>query len=357
MYETFEYVFLGIVVFTTVIVTMATIFPIAYTHISQATAYQLQSSSQAVLDQLLLTPGYPNTWGTDLNINSTKNSGLKSFGLGGGKRYDPIYVVDPNKAERLVNTTTLSNLYYIPPSTAAKIMGIDEKFGFSLRLKPVFNITSTVNTAAKTITVRIKTPEAVPIPNVNISVTLVRRNTADIEAAATVKVITDWNGTAVASFSSADKFDRGAYIILANYYGITTASVGSFGGSTEAVLIGDKMVVPAPQPLGTFIPQSRNPFYILGDKIVNGSYKQPPYTMLSNTYVVYTLDKIDGDVNAAIFVTKAAGQTYVVAAFRPPPLTYETGPPSGVHRYTVTRLVAISGVVFRVEFHLWRLAE
>ena len=359
----YEYVFSGLVIVLMVTASLSTIFPITLAHLSQTNSLQLQGNARNILDKLLLTPGDPYDWGTDLSINSTHSDGLRDFGLAGSLSFNTLYRLDPSKVERLINTSTIDNPFYIPPERVAEIMGIEKEFGFSLSLEPVLQISDHI--LNKTIVTRITTPETIPVANVNVTAVLIRLNSLNEGEFEIATSSTDWNGTAVLDFSSADNFQSVAYIILTDYYDIRTRTVGG-SNVTEAVLIGNNIVVKYPDGtnLEEAIGNSRSPLYAVGNRTYLGEFESSSASIsayqLENggkTFVIYPLSNADPDISLATFITDIGGETKLVAAFRPFPTTYETGPPAGSTRYTLTRLVEVAGVSMRVNFHIWRLSE
>lgn len=341
---------------------ISTIFPITLGHLAQTNSLQLQGSARNVLDKLLLTPGDPYNWGVDLSINSTDSNGLRDFGLGGSLSFNTLYRLGPSKVERLVNTSTIDNPYYIPPDRIAQIMGIEKEFGFSLTLEPVLQISDRI--VNKTIRIQVTTPETIPVPNVNVTSILIRLNAANEEEFETATSATDWNGTAILDFSGVDNFESVAYIILSDYYNIRTRAVGG-SNVTEAVLIGNNIVVKYPEgtDLSEIISSSRSPLYVVGNRTYLGDFEgsspASAYQLESSgkTFVIYPLSNADPDISLATFITEINGETKLVAAFRPFPTTYETGPVAGSTRHTLTRLVEVAGVSMRVKFQIWRLSE
>ena len=359
----YEYVFSGLVVVLMVSTSISTIFPITLAHLSQTSSLQLQGNARNILDKLLLTPGDPYDWGTDLSINSSQSDGLRDFGLAGSLTFNTLYRLDPSKVERLINTSTIDNPYYIPPERAAEIMGLEKEFGFSLSFEPVLQISSHI--LNKTIVTRVTTPETIPVANVNVTAVLIRLNSANEEEFEIATSSTDWNGTAVLDFSGADNFDSVAYIILSDYYNIQTRTVGG-SNLIEAVLIGNNIVVK--YPIGTdleeTISNSRSPLYTVGKRTYIGEFESSSASISAyqldtggKTFVIYPLSNADPDISLATFITDIEGETKLIAAFRPFPTTYETGPIAGSTRHTLIRLVEVAGVSMRVKFHIWRLSE
>lgn len=359
----YEYIFSALVVVLMVSTSLTTIFPIMISHLSQTNALQLQGNARNIMDKVLLTPGDPFGWGADMSINSSNSNKLRDFGLGGALNFNTLYRLDPSKVERLINSSVVDNPYYIPPSRVAQIMGIERQFGFSLTLAPVLQMSHYIQN--KTIRVQIRTPETIPIPNVNLTVILIRLNALNEGTLSTNSSSTDWNGTAVLDFSSADNFGSVAYILLANYFEIRTGSVGG-SNIIQAVIIGNNLVVKYPQgtDLDEAIDNSKQPLYVVGNRTYSGGFvgglaNSSAYQIVhaGKTFVVYPLDKADPGVSLITFITKIGGSTKLIAAFRPFPTTYQTGPPSGLTRYSITRLVDVAGVTLRVRFETWKVSE
>jgi len=101
---------------------------------------QLYTVAERVMDKIILTPGYPTDWGT--NIQVTPDT-LQDFGLALYGAHSP-YVVDPDKVMRLANLSTLPNPLLLNTTRLAQLLNL-EGYGFRLRIRPmlVVNITPT----------------------------------------------------------------------------------------------------------------------------------------------------------------------------------------------------------------------
>ncbi len=97
---------------------------------------QLYNVAERVMDKILLTPGDPPDWGT--NPNGT----LTDFGLALNGTRTP-YVVDPDKVMRLANLSTFPNPLLINSTEIASMLGLSEKYGFRLIMRPLLSINVT----------------------------------------------------------------------------------------------------------------------------------------------------------------------------------------------------------------------
>jgi len=126
----FEYILAGL----TILLVLASTQIFMYMMMMQRlTALEQESGytvAEEILDMILLSPGYPPDWGRNLSEYPV------SFGLA---EYNAIraYVLDPYKVARLLEDST----GYILPPEARALMGLRSSFHFSLRIRPIFNIT------------------------------------------------------------------------------------------------------------------------------------------------------------------------------------------------------------------------
>lgn len=97
---------------------------------------QLYNVAERVMDKILLTPGDPPDWGT--NPNGT----LTDFGLALNGTRTP-YVVDPDKVMRLANLSTFPNPLLINSTEIASMLGLSEKYGFRLVMRPLLSVNVT----------------------------------------------------------------------------------------------------------------------------------------------------------------------------------------------------------------------
>ena len=100
---------------------------------------QLLTVAERLMDKILLTPGYPPDWGSNVYVT---DANLSDFGLAlqGGAPY----IVDPDKVMRLANLSTLPNPLLVNASRLAELLGVKGQYGFKLVMKPM--ITAEVET-------------------------------------------------------------------------------------------------------------------------------------------------------------------------------------------------------------------
>ncbi|ABL78320.1 hypothetical protein [Thermofilum pendens] len=132
MEATLEYLALGVLI----VLLIAVAYGMASTSMNTlGTVYeeQLFTVAERVMDKIVLTPGYPADWGT--NISVTPDT-LTDFGLALAGTRTP-YVVDPDKVMRLANLSTLPNPLLLNASRLAQLLGLSENYGFRLRMRPM----------------------------------------------------------------------------------------------------------------------------------------------------------------------------------------------------------------------------
>lgn len=95
-------------------------------------AEQLFTVAERLMDKILLTPGYPEEWGSDLLLEED----VTDFGLALAGATTP-YIVDPDKVMRLANLTLLPNPVPISAEKIAELLGIKGEYGFRLEMKPM----------------------------------------------------------------------------------------------------------------------------------------------------------------------------------------------------------------------------
>jgi hypothetical protein len=137
MEATLEYLAVGLLIVLLILVSYEMV---NATTSTVATTYeeQLYTIAERVMDKLILTPGYPVDWGT--NIQVTPDT-LQDFGLALYGARSP-YIVDPDKVMRLANLSTLPNPLLLNTTRLAQLLNLED-YGFRLRITPmlVVNIT------------------------------------------------------------------------------------------------------------------------------------------------------------------------------------------------------------------------
>lgn len=96
----------------------------------------LKAIAQRILTQVLLDPGNPIDWGSNVSVS---DSNLKSFGLAYQRtEVSPkdAYVLDADKISRL----NRENPFYISPTKVRDLLGLSTEYGFTIEILPALDI-------------------------------------------------------------------------------------------------------------------------------------------------------------------------------------------------------------------------
>ncbi|MEM3711942.1 MAG: hypothetical protein QXR97_00145 [Thermoproteota archaeon] len=227
MHVTLDNAFAFSILVLILITIMGYIIPSAYMSFTTIKEHQLEEVAQSIMDKILFSPGVPENWG-DINIVNSEND-LKAFGL--QKANGSLYALDVDKILRIasVNTTTsvtLPSTVRISPDTIARLLGLGNEYGFSIRVTPALNISfevlalhcikqtghDCVYSVPSRIRVTVKTPEGRPAIGANVTglyiLTTLEKdpgNPNDRLANFTfffVRDVTDWKGEAELEFEN-----------------------------------------------------------------------------------------------------------------------------------------------------------
>ncbi|MEZ0345638.1 MAG: hypothetical protein ABWK01_03730 [Infirmifilum sp.] len=135
MHAQLEYIAVGLLVLT-IIISFNQVIGTLTQRLEPVREEQLYTVAERVMDKIVLTPGYPEDWGT--NILVTPDT-LKDFGLALSGSRTP-YILDPDKVMRLANLTTLPNPLLLNSSRLADILALSRDYGFRLVMRPALNI-------------------------------------------------------------------------------------------------------------------------------------------------------------------------------------------------------------------------
>jgi hypothetical protein len=137
MEATLEYIAVGLLIILLILAAFGMMTTVTST---TETTYeeQLYTIAERVMDKLILTPGYPVDWGT--NIQVTPDT-LQDFGLTLYGARSP-YIVDPDKVMRLANLSTLPNPLLLNTTRLAQLLNL-EGYGFRLKIRPMLLINIT----------------------------------------------------------------------------------------------------------------------------------------------------------------------------------------------------------------------
>lgn len=103
-------------------------------------AEQLFTVVERLMDKILLTPGHPPDWGSNITV---RPEALKDFGVALAGATAP-YIVDPDKVMRLANLAVLPNPTPITAERVAELLHIKGQYGFRLEMKPMIRVAARV---------------------------------------------------------------------------------------------------------------------------------------------------------------------------------------------------------------------
>lgn len=396
MHVTIDNVFAFLVLLLILVTFMGYIIPSAYLSFTSVKEHQLEEVAQAVMDKILLSPGIPEDWGNILVVSSSDE--LSSFGLhnAGGEPY----VLDMDKVLRMVNVGEgqLPKSIQIDAWTIVRLLGLENKYGLSIRIYPALNITQRVVgyydlkggiEVPSVVDVTVKTPEGRPAINANatgIYVFLIvnREKGEDVYYVSYFfkTGIVNLNGEMRLDFTtfleSAEvdikSFQKSfsALIVYADYYGIRAANSSIIGETDilQGTTVGDYLIlsvngsieIPAARHLYNQTAAANPPYYIYLSTFHNETKGESG--MVINTgakkYRVYELTSgIDEDVTLLMLPVKYRGKYYLASFLRPPySIICQTGMAQGnIKTSVLKRMVRIGSFHYTCEVFVWRWGE
>jgi len=167
--KTYEYIFAAVILVAILLAAtfLTGISPPPYRSISEIE--QLKMAAQKVMVQILLSPGYPEDWGGDINIGA---SNLSSFGLAVSTVFTrEVFVLDPDKVQRL--NKDMPDELYIPPEKFSELLGlgsIDAGLDYGVRIEfiPALKVTIGFNESSNAVEVKVESEHGMPISGANV---------------------------------------------------------------------------------------------------------------------------------------------------------------------------------------------
>ncbi|MBO3801235.1 MAG: hypothetical protein QXS21_01350 [Thermoproteota archaeon] len=391
-----------IVLFFIVSIGFLFLYPLFYVPNTEAKEHQLEDVATATFNKIISSPGTPQDWGTNLNINSNN---LQAFGLAKANASIP-YTLDINKILRITNSSSfpMPSTAYIDPETIAKLLGLrgENRYEFSITIMPALNISYTplnsINVGSSgnpeyiptMFKIKVTNYAGKPASNSNVTVTYVlvvvqNKGGNDIYNYNTTSVttLTDWNGEAtidatnwVLSITSKTinlKHAALTILITAWYNGIKSIMPYAYNNGSNllyASTFGNYLFLLYPVsliPSGAF--QITNsaiefvpPLYVYPDYIVNQTNGNAGQVINkgSKKYRVYQLeDTVEDDIALLLIPVKYTGNYYNIAAFRiPNVMSFGTGKPGGgIKTVVLENLVKIGSYDYLFRLTMWRSGE
>lgn len=366
---------------------------------------QLYTVAGRLMDKIILTPGYPANWGTNVSVSSED---LKDFGLALSGAKTP-YVLDPDKVMRLANLSTLPNPLLINASRLADLLGVSGRYGFRLSIKPLIRVRtepiSWLGSYATKFLVRVTSYDGVGLPNANVTgmytivrvqpgadggvelkTVYVRRNVTDSLG----YTLLDFSGD-VSSYVSNQGRDTSKWyfwflILHVNWMGYVTVSgysaTQSAGTPVDAYIIGDYIFVSrdinvtnVPRTSGAVLAKDEVlqavPIYqtLLEVSSVEWCREQsnplcgvPASSVLPSARDKYLVGRIVGleALASHVFVfAQYRGQPIVIVASRLPvvDVSYGSRNVEAANSVTLRRTATLYNYPYVIELTVWRWVE
>lgn len=147
--EMVEYLFAGFIMIA-ILMGSTTMMMMSEPHMGISGKEQLKVAAQKIMNQLILDPGTPPDWGSNLTLQVSE-LGLAKY----GETTRDAYVLDPDKVQRLMS---------IPANQAAKLLNLEKEYGFRLELKPALNVSVSNKTQGNILNVNINVTSEGYIP-------------------------------------------------------------------------------------------------------------------------------------------------------------------------------------------------
>lgn len=195
----------------------------------------LKRIAQSIMTQILLNPGDPLDWGSNVTIDEDS---LKSFGLAYWSRtVREAYVLDADKILRLSNG---ANPFYISPLKVIELLGLNAReYGFTIEILPQFNITVEENSGVYEISVR-SADGINPIRNADVTAKIYYLYNNRVYEGSARNSITGPDGTCTVNFEEAQS-SPATVIFIVDYRGIRVPKIFVKGSVQMAYLVGQKL--------------------------------------------------------------------------------------------------------------------
>jgi len=349
----YEYLFTAIIIVAILLAssTMIGTFPEPSRGISEKE--QLKVAAQKLMTQLLLDPGDPPDWGSNVAINE---SNLKTFGLAKySETTREAYVLDPDKVLRLNST----HPFYIPPSSVINLLNLGYEYGFTLEIFPALNVSIAPQGSGKYEVSVSSEYGGLPIVDASVTARMYYVSNGTIKRSPPSAPLTSQtrvNGECTFNFSDISS-DMKVLILVINYHGVRVVKVFPAGSNvTRAYLIGEHLFLNEAYNIS-----SNEAYEIIVDK---------NFTSSTSGYMIedlkFSLNKVEDkkfdltyvEPSTVAVLAVSEDGTRLIFTSKEVNLTYSSIPGvwSFPFAYSVERSVIIGGSAYIVRLYLWRMS-
>lgn len=341
---------------------------------------QLRNLALNVFNAILLDTGEPSDWGSmdPFYINDPR---IQRFGLATAQD-STFYVLDPDKVQRLVTDNPMN---YCDYDRVRELLGL-QGYGFSLQIIPPFNVTNadgtpipdrspiTINNNEISYEIKVSYLDGTPIPNANVTATIVYTNGRDLEIITRPQVLTDALGLCSDTVTLSFNPTQVIVVLQVTVAGVATLTV-TFGTTppndiAEINFVEDTIILTMPDAtpraarwVDNIIPflgeegfefiyngtRSTNDMLNYGrfrvwSKNFNGLKRRNPVVFIFNFWAV-----IRGSGRQEVLIAGPYQNLLGYTVF-----SYGESPTTGSASVKIQRNVVISGMTYTAELWLWK---
>lgn len=372
-----EYLVVSLILVVTVLTFSTQLLPSMLVRTAYVSETTLQTEAEKIVDQLLLNPGDPPDWG----VNAVCPSDIRVLGLASSQ--GGPYELDANKLIRIYESSVgnLTGFSQLDLDSVAKLLGIYGKYGFSIRITPVLNVSVRAR-SENSYEVSVKTHEQLPVANAKVRGLLIVprvEGNAVIYYVEEAEAYTGYDGRVLLNLTTGVEGVGRVLSVYVDFYGIKNVAITEISGSTGyGVIVGNSLYVGhiegvlnetgvskrgggaihlRPEALVIITPESIDDIILTEGKLLPIT----PNLVSARPYYKFELEGVERGVVAVLFVVKNQGRYMLVVAKCVynnlqvgVPLISTSHAARGVH---VRRIVNISGFYYYFDFTLWRVVE
>lgn len=240
----YEYLFAALIVIVILVASSTIAITMPSAQLGASDKEQVKIATEKIITQILLDPGQPFDWGSNIGISKQE---LQAFGLAKyGESTREAYTLDPDKVQRLGLEPT--DPLYIPPSVAANLLNLNStadqlsltnNYGFFLEIHPILNITVSPPTNNIYNVAITSEYQVTPVVNARVNATLFY-NTLSTIYTTSASNVTGFDGRCQLQFPNSQ---TGIIAVSASYLGIRTVQIFDFGNNLKANLLGNNLLL------------------------------------------------------------------------------------------------------------------
>jgi len=353
----YEYLFTAVIIVTILLASSTMIEILSEPSRSVSEKEQLKVAAQKLMAQLLLDPGDPPDWGSNVTIDE---SSLKAFGLAKySETTREAYALDPDKVYRLNDALLLLNntrSLFIPPSRVINLLNLGNEYGFALEIFPALNVSIAPGKDSGKYEFSVSSEYGgLPIFGANVTATMYYYDASSQKIASKStppNLQTGIGGKCVVDFGSIPTTEMKILTLVVDYYSVRVAKVFPAGLNVKrAHLLGDHLFLSEDETI------SNNAIQILMTRKA-GRYVIENVTSILNMVSPGKFDLTYVEPSAVAILAVSEDGTRLIFTSKEVNLAYSSIPGvwSFPFAYSVERSVIIGGSAYIMRLYLWRMS-